>query len=209
MKDQKPRLVMEYCTGSLADILEVNKLPLRQSEIACIVREVLNGLEYLHSKQRIRRDIKAANILLTDSGGVEIGDFCSTSLRSAAASFAAQENQISQKCKKILYEIPVRPIRHHRLSAADLVRHGIELQNTALNSQTAYLAVTENHLYANIDPVPLHTNGNESRIYHSFVIDDRPPRVDSIGAAATPAKALDDVTPTHYANEAITIFEAS
>ncbi|GAA56431.1 thousand and one amino acid protein kinase [Clonorchis sinensis] len=87
MKDQIPWLVMEYCIGSVADILEVHKLPLRENEIACIVREVLFGLQYLHSSHRIHRDIKAANILLTDSGGVKIGDFGSASFLSPANSF--------------------------------------------------------------------------------------------------------------------------
>ncbi|KAF6768316.1 hypothetical protein AHF37_07933 [Paragonimus kellicotti] len=87
MKDQTPWLVMEYCIGSVADILEVHKTPLKETEIACIVREVLMGLEYLHSRQHIHRDIKAANILLTDSGGVKIGDFGSACFLSPANSF--------------------------------------------------------------------------------------------------------------------------
>ncbi|KAK4473889.1 hypothetical protein MN116_003217 [Schistosoma mekongi] len=87
MKDQTPWLVMEYCIGSVADVLEVHKKPLREDEIACIVQEVLTGLDYLHSEKRIHRDIKAANILLTDSGGVKIGDFGSASFVSPANSF--------------------------------------------------------------------------------------------------------------------------
>ncbi|CAH8827316.1 unnamed protein product [Trichobilharzia szidati] len=78
---------MEYCIGSVADVLEVHKKPLREDEIACIVQEVLTGLDYLHSEKRIHRDIKAANILLTDSGGVKIGDFGSASFISPANSF--------------------------------------------------------------------------------------------------------------------------
>ncbi|CAH8473308.1 unnamed protein product [Schistosoma haematobium] len=80
-------MVMEYCIGSVADVLEVHKKPLREDEIACIVQEVLTGLDYLHSEKRIHRDIKAANILLTDSGGVKIGDFGSASFVSPANSF--------------------------------------------------------------------------------------------------------------------------
>lgn len=68
-------------------LLIVHKKPLREDEIACIVQEVLTGLDYLHSEKRIHRDIKAANILLTDSGGVKIGDFGSASFVSPANSF--------------------------------------------------------------------------------------------------------------------------
>ena len=65
----------------------VQRHPLKQCEISCIVSEVLNGLVYIHSKGYIHRDIKAANILFTESGGVKIGDFGSVSLKSPANSF--------------------------------------------------------------------------------------------------------------------------
>lgn len=75
LRRDKLWICMEYCGGgSLQDIYHVTG-PLTESQIAYVTRETLQGLYYLHSKGKMHRDIKGANILLTDNGYVKLADF--------------------------------------------------------------------------------------------------------------------------------------
>uniref|UniRef100_A0A3Q3GHW0 Mitogen-activated protein kinase kinase kinase kinase n=1 Tax=Kryptolebias marmoratus TaxID=37003 RepID=A0A3Q3GHW0_KRYMA len=72
---EKLWICMEYCGGgSLQDIYHVTG-PLSEIQIAYVCRETLQGLGYLHTKGKMHRDIKGANILLTDNGDVKLADF--------------------------------------------------------------------------------------------------------------------------------------
>ena len=64
---------MELCNCSVRDIYDYTEDPLQEKEIAIIARETLKALEYMHSKNFIHRDIKGANILLTEGGEVKLG----------------------------------------------------------------------------------------------------------------------------------------
>ncbi|XP_058646896.1 mitogen-activated protein kinase kinase kinase kinase 3 isoform X5 [Onychostoma macrolepis] len=75
LRRDKLWICMEYCGGgSLQDIYHVTG-PLTESQIAYVTRETLQGLCYLHNKGKMHRDIKGANILLTDNGYVKLADF--------------------------------------------------------------------------------------------------------------------------------------
>uniref|UniRef100_A0A803TSE1 Mitogen-activated protein kinase kinase kinase kinase n=1 Tax=Anolis carolinensis TaxID=28377 RepID=A0A803TSE1_ANOCA len=72
---EKLWICMEYCGGgSLQDIYHVTG-PLSELQIAYVCRETLQGLAYLHMKGKMHRDIKGANILLTDHGDIKLADF--------------------------------------------------------------------------------------------------------------------------------------
>ena len=72
---EKIYLVMEYCEQDLASLLDNLEKPFTESEVKCIILQLLSGLVYLHANFIIHRDIKVSNLLLTDTGCLKIADF--------------------------------------------------------------------------------------------------------------------------------------
>jgi len=76
LKGEEIFIAMELCDGgAVSDIFQVSQDPLTEDQIALITRESLKALAYLHSIGIIHRDIKGANILLTNDGDIKLVDF--------------------------------------------------------------------------------------------------------------------------------------
>jgi len=69
-------IVMEFLGGgSVLDLMKPPPGYLEEQHIAIILRETLRGLAYIHKQGKIHRDIKAANILISETGDVRLADF--------------------------------------------------------------------------------------------------------------------------------------
>eukprot|EP00877_Chromochloris_zofingiensis_P013896 jgi/Chrzof1/8760/Cz03g23150.t1 len=74
---RKPNLciVFEYMSGgSVYDYIR-REGPLKLSQILKVAVEVSRGMDYLHQRKIIHRDLKAANLLLDENHTVKIADF--------------------------------------------------------------------------------------------------------------------------------------
>ena len=65
---------MEYCDGgSLSKAMAKLTEPLNEQEIQVVMKHMILGLEFLHSKRMIHRDIKADNVLINTLGQAKLG----------------------------------------------------------------------------------------------------------------------------------------
>ena len=82
-------LVMEYVPSkSLADLFHEQNGPMEPTRLLPILIQTARGLFVAHSHGVIHRDVKPANIMVSDSGEVKITDF--------GVSYSTNQEQITQ-----------------------------------------------------------------------------------------------------------------
>ena len=68
-------IIMEYCSLSNLQSLLIRRTRFTEAEARFFLRQILDRVEYLHSKLVMHRDLKLENILLQDGLQIKIGDF--------------------------------------------------------------------------------------------------------------------------------------
>lgn len=68
-------IFLEYVPGGSVQTMLNSYGAIREPLIRNFVRQIVTGLAYLHGREIIHRDIKGANILVDNKGGIKISDF--------------------------------------------------------------------------------------------------------------------------------------
>ena len=68
-------IAMEFVQGLTLEQLVREKGPLSGSQLIQVLRETAEALDHAHAQGIIHRDVKPANIMISDSGAVKITDF--------------------------------------------------------------------------------------------------------------------------------------
>ncbi|MCJ1371631.1 hypothetical protein MMC20_002850 [Loxospora ochrophaea] len=69
-------LVLEFCSmGDLYEAIRLGRGPLETEHVRDFMLQLINAVDYMHSKGFYHRDIKPENIFLTQDGSMKLGDF--------------------------------------------------------------------------------------------------------------------------------------
>ncbi|KAI9168530.1 hypothetical protein H9P43_007903 [Blastocladiella emersonii ATCC 22665] len=98
--DSKLLIVTPYlAAGSVLDIMKAAYPEgLDETSVATILKQTLQGLDYLHKNGHIHRDVKAGNVLLDDDGTAMLADFGVTASLEAADRKGTRKTFVGTPC---------------------------------------------------------------------------------------------------------------
>lgn len=69
-------LVLEFCSmGDLYEAIRIGRGPLETEHVRAFMLQLVDAVDFMHSKGLYHRDIKPENIFLTQDGSMKLGDF--------------------------------------------------------------------------------------------------------------------------------------
>jgi cell division cycle 2-like len=68
-------MVMEYAEHDLRSVLDTMRHPYSQSEVKSLMQQLLRGVVHMHNAWVLHRDLKTANLLVTNTGVIKVCDF--------------------------------------------------------------------------------------------------------------------------------------
>ena len=68
-------LILDLCEETLKDLVNFQTAEFLKNHGRRIIKEILTGLEYLHSRRIVHRDLKPSNILVDVEGYMKLADF--------------------------------------------------------------------------------------------------------------------------------------
>uniref|UniRef100_A0A8C5PNR2 Mitogen-activated protein kinase kinase kinase 4 n=1 Tax=Leptobrachium leishanense TaxID=445787 RepID=A0A8C5PNR2_9ANUR len=119
MKEEEMYIFMEYCDEGTLE--EVSRLGLQEHVIRLYSKQTTIAINVLHEHGIVHRDIKGANIFLTSSGLIKLGDFgCSVKLKNNAQTMPGEVNSTLGTAAYMAPEVITRAQGEGHGRAADI-----------------------------------------------------------------------------------------
>lgn len=94
-------LVFDFCEHDLAGLISNIQVKFSLADIKSVMKQLLEGLYFIHSNKILHRDMKAANILITKTGILKLADF-----GLARAFSLAKQNRYTNRVVTLWYRPP-------------------------------------------------------------------------------------------------------
>jgi len=107
-------IVFEYCEHDLSTLLSRVRRPFSESEIKCLMLQLLSAVNHMHKLWIIHRDIKLSNLLYTNQGELRVADFG----LARTFSHVGAERVMTQKVVTLWYRAPELLLGSHIYSTA-------------------------------------------------------------------------------------------
>ncbi|KAL0386454.1 UNVERIFIED_CONTAM: Cyclin-dependent kinase G-2 [Sesamum latifolium] len=99
-------VVMEHVENDLGRFMAVRRQPMHPNEVKCIMKQLLEGVKFLHENGVMHRDLKPSNILINKKGDLKICDFgLSRQFESRSGSYSPKVVTLWYRAPEILAEV--------------------------------------------------------------------------------------------------------